>query len=88
MYFNNQEKKAQRDQERDRRIAEGEAEAAMDNPRLREREKLTSLLSPLGLAIRDITPDGHCLYAAIADQLSLRLGIKVSMPQNLILGFN
>lgn len=49
----------------------------MDNPRLREREKLTSLLSPLGLAIRDITPDGHCLYAAIADQLNLRLGTKV-----------
>ena len=78
MYIYPQEKKAQREQERDKRIAEGEAEATTDNPRLKEREKLTSLLTPLGLAIRDITPDGHCLYAAIADQLSLRLGTKVS----------
>ena len=64
--------------DRDRRIAEGEAEAAEDNPRLKEREKLTSLLSPLGLAVKDITPDGHCLYAALAEQISLRLGTKVS----------
>ena len=73
-----QEKKAQKEQERGQRIAEGEAEAAIDNPRLREREKLTSLLSPLGMEIKDIPSDGHCLYAAIADQLSLRLGAKVN----------
>ena len=74
-----QEKKTQKEHERDKRIAEGEAEAAVDNPRLKEREKLMSLLSPLGLVIRDITPDGHCLYAALSDQLSLRLGVKVNL---------
>jgi len=26
-------------------------------------------LTPLGFTIRDIIPDGHCLYRAVADQL-------------------
>ena len=39
---------------------EEEAEsAASSNPRLEEREKLVSVLQPLGLAIRDIEPNGH-----------------------------
>jgi OTU domain-containing protein 6 len=66
------------ERERAQRIAESEAaEAAITNPRQLERERMSSILTPLGLAIRDITPDGHCLYAAVSDQLTVKLGIKV-----------
>ncbi len=54
-----QEKKAQREREKEQRIAKGEAVASLNNPRLSEREKLTSILQPLGLAVKDIPPDGH-----------------------------
>ena len=53
------------------------AEITLPNARQQEREKLAALLTPLRLAIRDITPDGHCLYAAVSDQLSTRMNIKV-----------
>lgn len=75
------EKKAQREREREQRIADGEVEAASNNPRLRERERLITILQPLGLAIRDIPPDGHCLYAALSDQLSLKLKAKAEVPE-------
>ena len=59
-------------------MAEMEAEEASNvSSRQLEREKLNSILTPLGLAIRDITPDGHCLYAAVSDQLSVHMKIKV-----------
>lgn len=47
------------------------------SPREQERETLDSILSPLRLTIRDITPDGHCLYAAVSDQLSVKMKLKV-----------
>jgi len=34
-----------------------------------ENEALTKKLLPLGLRIKDIPPDGNCLYNAISDQL-------------------
>jgi OTU domain-containing protein 6 len=37
--------------------------------RARETAEIEAQLAPRGLAIRDIAPDGHCLYAAVADQL-------------------
>lgn len=73
-----QDKKAQLEREREQRIAEGDAEGTTNNPRLTERQKLTSMFDPLELTIRDIKPDGHCLYAALSDQLNLRLNIKVN----------
>lgn len=36
-----------------------------------EEERLHALLAPLGLAVRDIPADGHCLYRAVAHQLTL-----------------
>lgn len=76
------EKKAQQELARKQRMAEEEAEsAASSNPRLEEREKLVSVLQPLGLAIRDIEPNGHCLYAALSDQLSVKMGIEVGVVE-------
>ena len=73
-----QAKKAQQERERNERMAEMEAaEAAGVTPRQQERERLNAVLTPLGLAIKDITPDGHCLYAAVSDQLSIKMKIKV-----------
>ena len=72
-----QEKKSQQERAREERIADGEAQSALNNPRLIEREQLTDILNPLGLVIKDVPADGHCLYAAVQDQLSCRVGVKV-----------
>lgn len=76
-----------------RRAAEQEASAtqaakeAEDLPNLRakEREAMQAHFSSRGLQEHEIQSDGHCLYAAIADQLSnanieLRAHIKVDDP--------
>ena len=55
-YF--KERKQRQEQERERRIAEGEVEET-DTSRYQERQKLISLLGPLGLTIKDIQPDGN-----------------------------
>lgn len=60
--------KAEAEAESDRRVAEEKAGMG-PSERLRETQAITSQLSPLELRIRDIAPDGHCLYAAFADQL-------------------
>ncbi|KAL1792487.1 hypothetical protein ACET3X_008994 [Alternaria dauci] len=59
-------------------IAEAEREAAnAPNPRELERERMTTQLHKHGLALHEIRADGHCLYAAVADQLQTReLGLK------------
>lgn len=77
------EQKASQDRERAQRIAQAEEVALSEenNPRLLERRKLSSILEPLGLAIKDIPPDGHCLYAAVSDQLLLRLGLKTTVAE-------
>lgn len=36
-----------------------------------ENEKLERKLEPLGLTVQEIKPDGHCLYRAVENQLSL-----------------
>ncbi|TPX64549.1 hypothetical protein SpCBS45565_g05784 [Spizellomyces sp. 'palustris'] len=51
-----------------RRQAADEA-ADMVNHKEIEDDAIASLISPLGLSI---TPDGHCMYNAIADQISVR----------------
>lgn len=65
------DKKAAKDKEREQRIAEAELEN-VHSARNVEAEKLKEILATRGLSIKEITPDGHCLYNAIADQLSRR----------------
>ena len=39
-----------------------------DDPKVAEDQRLAMQLAPLSLKIKDIQPDGHCLYRALADQ--------------------
>lgn len=50
--------------EREARIA-AELADADDSLRVQEEEAMSSTLGPLGLAIHEIAPDGHCLYRAL-----------------------
>jgi OTU domain-containing protein 6 len=63
------DKLAQREQERDARIA-AELAALGPTERAQEAAALRSLLAPLGLAVKSIRADGHCLYHSVADQLA------------------
>jgi len=63
------DKKAAKEKEREQRIAEAELEN-VHSARNIEAEKLKEILAAKGLSIKEITPDGNCLYNAIADQLS------------------
>lgn len=59
--WSDKEHKASEDRERAQRIAL-EEEAALseeNNPRIAERRKMSAILEPQGLAIKDIPPDGH-----------------------------
>ncbi|KAI1032391.1 hypothetical protein LB505_005113 [Fusarium chuoi] len=71
-------KKRNRQKERlARRAAELEAEAqraeeeasSMTNHRAKESEYMKSTFEKHGLVEKDIAPDGHCLFSAVADQL-------------------
>ncbi|RMZ67595.1 OTU-like cysteine protease [Pyrenophora seminiperda CCB06] len=67
-------------------IADAEREAAnAPNPRELERERMEIQLQKHGLALHEIRADGHCLYAAVADQLQthevgLKPRIMMSIP--------
>lgn len=63
------DKKSAKEKEREQRIAEAQLEN-VHSARNVEAEKLKEILATKGLAIKEITPDGNCLYSAIADQLS------------------
>ncbi|XP_020690672.1 deubiquitinase OTUD6B [Dendrobium catenatum] len=63
------ERRAQQEAEREQRIHEEQSKIISD--RSIENEKLEEKLMPLGLTINEIKPDGHCLYRAVEDQLSL-----------------
>ncbi|XP_020597457.1 OTU domain-containing protein 6B isoform X3 [Phalaenopsis equestris] len=63
------ERRAQQEAEREQRIHEEQSRIISD--RMIENEKLEEKLAPLGLSINEIKPDGHCLYRAVEDQLSL-----------------
>lgn len=73
------EKKLVAAMDRDRRIAEEKKNLV--NYREIENNSLKDKLIPLQLCIKDIAPDGNCMYAAIADQLELNeFGKK--LPKN------
>ncbi|KAL6541941.1 OVARIAN TUMOR DOMAIN-containing deubiquitinating enzyme 5 [Orobanche gracilis] len=66
------EKKAQQEAAREQRIQEEQNQIVSDG--LIETEKLAKRLVPLGFAVNEIKPDGHCLYRAVEDQLGLQTG--------------
>jgi OTU domain-containing protein 6 len=62
-------------------IASAEAEAALaPNPREIERKYMATQLQRHKLALHEIRADGHCLYAAVADQLVTRVTPRISLP--------
>jgi OTU domain-containing protein 6 len=69
---------ARRAAEQDAAIREAEREAAnAPNPREIERERMETQLKKHSLTLHEIRADGHCLYAAVADQLQSReLGLE------------
>lgn len=62
-------RRAQEAAAREQRIQEEQSNIISD--RMIENESLETKLEPLGLTIKEIKPDGHCLYRALEDQLSL-----------------
>jgi len=62
------EKKEKKQAEREQKIAE-ELAGYGDSRRVVEEEALATQLLPYGLMLRDIPPDGNCLYRAVEDQL-------------------
>ncbi|KAF2020182.1 OTU-domain-containing protein [Aaosphaeria arxii CBS 175.79] len=69
---------ARRAAEQEALIAQAEEEAAnMPDQREVEREQMKSHFGKYGLQEKEIRADGHCLYAAIADQMETSgLGLK------------
>jgi OTU domain-containing protein 6 len=60
-----------------------EAEAKSRGPGVREREMAALVLqiSALGLSIKEIPPDGNCLYSAVGHQLNFLAGETLSVPE-------
>ncbi|KAJ3180986.1 OTU domain-containing protein 6B [Geranomyces variabilis] len=56
-----------------RRAAAEEAANSVNTKEV-EDEAIAELLAPLNLRVKQIPPDGHCMYSAIADQLGVRAG--------------
>jgi OTU domain-containing protein 6 len=63
------EKRAQQAAEREQRIQEEKSNLV--DPRVVEDQQLNKKLAPLGFGLKEIKPDGHCLYRAVEDQLAL-----------------
>ncbi|KAL7157356.1 hypothetical protein ABFS83_02G072700 [Erythranthe nasuta] len=63
------EKRAQQEAEREQRIQQEQSQIVSDGSI--ETVNLAKKLEPLGFTINEIKPDGHCLYRAVENQLSL-----------------
>eukprot|EP00775_Hariotina_reticulata_P010756 gene10756-10912_t len=63
------EKAAAAAAEREARIA-AELDSLGTSERVEEEQALKKLLAPLGLGVKEIRADGHCLYRSLEDQLS------------------
>ena len=82
------ERLARRKAEQDAAIAAAEEEARnAPNPRELEKQRFEPILADKGLRLHEIRADGHCLYAAVADQLSTRelsltprIDVKIAAP--------
>uniref|UniRef100_UPI0035256292 hypothetical protein n=1 Tax=Salmonella enterica TaxID=28901 RepID=UPI0035256292 len=64
------EQRAKEEAEREARIAAELADLG-ETERMAEERELQLLIEPLGLAVKDIPPDGHCLYRSLEDQFSM-----------------
>lgn len=76
---------ARRAAEKEAAVEEADKEAA-DQPNLRqkEREAMQEAYTSRGLKEREIRSDGHCLYAAVADQLEhSEVGLKPRIQVNI-----
>ena len=73
---------ARRAAEHDALVAQAKEEAAnMPDLREQERKRMEQQLSKHGLQCKEIRADGHCLYAAVADQMQAReLGLEPRIP--------
>lgn len=63
------ENAAQKEADREERIAQENAELG-ESDRVLEEKSMNQKLYPLGFKVFDIKPDGHCLYRAVDHQLS------------------
>jgi OTU domain-containing protein 6 len=79
------ERLARRKAEQEEAIARAEEEARnAPNPRELEKAAFEPVLKAKALQLHEIRADGHCLYAAVADQLSTRsLGLEPRIPLTL-----
>ncbi|KAF1849026.1 cysteine proteinase [Cucurbitaria berberidis CBS 394.84] len=79
---------ARRAAEQSALIADAEREAAnAPNPRELERERMALQLQRHKLSLHEIRANGHCLYAAVADQLVTReLGLAPKIPITMVEG--
>jgi OTU domain-containing protein 6 len=64
------EKLKEKELERERQIEEENANAG-PSPRDVENEMIQQYLDPLGLTMKEITADGHCLYRAVGASCNL-----------------
>ncbi|EPE34855.1 Cysteine proteinase [Glarea lozoyensis ATCC 20868] len=71
------ERLAKRAAEQEAAVAEAKEEAkSQPDPKAIERKQMLEELSAKGLVEKTIRPDGHCLFSAVADQLS-QVGISL-----------
>ncbi|KAK7183975.1 hypothetical protein DPSP01_012253 [Paraphaeosphaeria sporulosa] len=72
------ERLARRAAEHDALVAQAKEEAAnMPDLREQERTRMEQHFGKYGVEVKEIRADGHCLYAAVADQMETRgLGLK------------
>jgi len=62
--------------EEQRKQAQAEVEAANDQSIEQERRAINLGCEKLGVLLKEIEPDGHCLYSAVADQLNLWRAVR------------
>ncbi|KAI0781011.1 hypothetical protein BD413DRAFT_17930 [Trametes elegans] len=60
---------------------DAEADARLEQQAKEEEAQIKKTCDELGLTLHEVTPDGHCLFSAVADQLAL-LGIIPSSEAN------
>ncbi|CAM9447874.1 unnamed protein product [Ectocarpus fasciculatus] len=64
------DKQREKEVEREQRIAKEKEEGGPD-PRIVEMDVLKTQVAPRGFRVSEIKADGHCLYRAVAEQLTL-----------------
>lgn len=75
------ERLARRAAEHEAALAAAEEEAAgMTDRRGAERTAMQAEFERRGLEEREVRPDGHCLFSAVADQLGHQLGVALEEP--------